>query len=228
MTVNPIHEELIARFRRHLEDSSAGASVQEASTAHDREAGNADLYGLHVELAALKNEVRIESRQFKQALDRFQELLAARAEEEAPRERQYRQRAEDQQRRTREERRPLLLELLELRDRMADGLAASDHHRPGIVARWLARERAWRAGVREGQVMVLRRLDQILAGQGVRPLPGPGAPLDLEKMRAVGVVDRPDLPNGVVVEERRRGYLWAEQLLRPAEVLVNKRKQESS
>jgi hypothetical protein len=42
-------------------------------------------------------------------------------------------------------------------------------------------------------------------------------------MRAAELDQRPDLANGIVTEELRKGYLWRGELLRLAEVKVNRR-----
>ncbi len=61
-------EALLAQFRTYLEEISANDDGGEPPVA-------VDLYTLFGELAALKNEVRIESRQVKGALDQFRGLV---------------------------------------------------------------------------------------------------------------------------------------------------------
>ena len=69
----------------------------------------------------------------------------------------------------------------------------------------------------------MRRLEQILGAQQVVALAALGQPLDPHAMRAAELDQRRDLANGIVTEELRKGYLWQGELLRVAEVKVNRR-----
>ena len=77
--------------------------------------------------------------------------------------------------------------------------------------------------VAQGQDISLRRLDQILSNQQVAALPAQGHPLDPHTMRAAELDQRPDLANGLVTGELRKGYTWQGELLRLAEVKVNRK-----
>lgn len=208
-------ERLVERFRAYLEtrDTQAPETVAAESP---------DLYTLLAEQAALKNEVKIESRQVKAALDQFRELFDTlrqtntRLGEELERQQQ---RAQKQQR---EAERELLLELLELRDRLQAGHEQARRYRPG----WLARRGgadAFVAGMADGSAMNLARVDEILGRRGVQPLRAVGRAFDPQTMRAVEVVHDPAREEGEVVDEQRAGYLQHDRLLRLAEVIVNKR-----
>jgi molecular chaperone GrpE len=70
--------------------------------------------------------------------------------------------------------------------------------------------------------MTLRRLDRILADRQVVALTAVGRPFDPRTMRAVATVEDQGRDHGVVVEEMRPGFLWGDDLLRPAEVVVNR------
>jgi molecular chaperone GrpE len=61
-----------------------------------------------------------------------------------------------------------------------------------------------------------------MGAQQVVALPVQGQPLDPHTMRVAEVDQRPDLANGIVTEELRKGYLWQGELLRLAEVKVNR------
>jgi len=63
-------EQLLDRFRAYLDKLPEATPVESAET--DR---RTDLYSLFAELAALKNEVRLESRQVKTALDEFRAVF---------------------------------------------------------------------------------------------------------------------------------------------------------
>lgn len=185
-----------------------------------------DLYSLFAELVALKTEVRLESRQVKTALDEFRavfETLQA-SQTQLGGELDRARSAVPEQRRA--ALKPLLLELVELRDRFEAGLRVLNHYRPTRWVRWLGRRRRERdllQAVAQGQDISLRRLDQVLNAQQVVALDAAGKPLDPHTMRAAELDQRPDLANGIVTEELRRGYLWQGELLRLAEVKVNRR-----
>jgi len=216
-------EQLVERFRDYLESSNLEASdAQPAETGETQEADSPDLYTLLAEQAALKNEVKLESRQIKAALDQFRELFDTlrqtntRLGEELESQRQY---AQNQQR---EAERALLLELLELRDRLRAGHEQARRYRPGLLAR-RGGAGAFVAGMADGSAMNLARLDDILARRGVSPLPSVGRTFDPHTMHATEVVQEAGREEGEVVNELRTGYLQHDRLLRPAEVIVNKR-----
>ena len=173
-------EQLIERFRAYLEASDVPA-------AEPREAESPDLYTLLAEQAALKNEVKLESRQIKTALDQFRELFDAlrqtntRLGEELERQQQS---AQNQQR---EAERTLLLELLELRDRLRAGHEQARRYRPGFLAR-RGDAGAFVAGMADGSAMNLARLDDILARRGVSPLSSVGRTFDPHTMHASEIV----------------------------------------
>jgi len=209
-----VKEQLLARFRAYLE--VAGEAPEGAD-----EGGAPDLFTLLAEVAALKTEIKVESRQVKAALDQFRELFdllrgsQGRLEEELERQRE----GVDRQRQAAE--RDLLLELLDLRDRLHAGLEQGRGYRPG----WLARRGGageFVAGMSEGIAMSLRRLDETLLRRGVRVLTVLGRPFDAQTMHAAEVVEDPARPAGQVVGELRTGFMQGERLLRAAEVIVNR------
>ncbi|MBK1730327.1 nucleotide exchange factor GrpE [Thiococcus pfennigii] len=210
-------EQLLERFRAYLEQAPDGRDGQVASASEAP-----DLFTLLSELAGLKNEVRHESRHLKSALEEFRALferlstandrLAAELERRDQAEREIAQQVD----------RDLLLELLDLRDRLQAGHEQAERYRPG----WLARRggaREFVAALAEGGAMTLRRLDDTLARRGVAPLPVVGRPFDPQTMQVGEIVQDPARDDGEVVAERRRGFLRHDRLLRPAEVIVNRR-----
>ena len=217
---SPTHEALLAQFRTYLEE----ISVEEQETA---QAVSVDLYTLFGELAALKNEVRIESRQVKGALDQFRGLVEPLQAGQAALQSEITHLRQAERQAAREALRPVLLELLEVRDRLAAGLAMQSDRQ--LTKKWLKRfcrhEQALLASWRAGQEMTLRRLDQLLASQEVVPMAVLDRPLDPRLARAVRVEVHPEHASGVVVAELRQGFFWQGAVLRPAEVVINKREE---
>lgn len=210
-------EHLLDRFRHYLEQ------LPETGAAEEGEPRQTDLYALFTELVTLKNEVRLESRQVKNALDQFRAVFDTLHDSQTQlnSELDRARGALSEQRRTLL--RPLLLELVELYDRLAAGLHALQSHRPSLFGRLCRRQRALLHAVSQGQDISLRRLEQLLNAQQVVALPVEGRPLDPHTMRAAEVDNRTDVANGIVTEELRKGYTWQGELLRLAEVKVNKR-----
>ncbi len=214
-------ERLLDRFRAYLDETPEPGPSDEAGADADAER-RTDLYSLFAELAALKSEVRLESRQVKTAFDEFKavfETLHA-SQNQLTGELDRARAALPEQRQA--GLRPVLLELLELRDRLEAGLQALQNHRPSLLGRLGGRELALIRAVTQGQDISLRRLEQILNAQQVVALAALGQPLDPHTMRAAEVEHRPKIANGIVTEELRKGYLWQGELLRLAEVKVNR------
>lgn len=210
-------ERLLEQFRRYLDSVETVTEGPEAGPAGSAEA---DLYSLFVELAALRNEVRGESRLVKDALDQFRAVFTTMESGQAALEQELRRNQTEARERERATLRPLLLELLELRDRLAAGL-----HQPVPPVRWIDRLRRRRTDEgeswREGLAIMLRRLDRILGDRRVVAIEVVGHPFNPRLSRAVSTIRDAAAAPGIVVEETRAGFLWEEELLRGAEVIVN-------
>ncbi len=216
-----LKEQLVGQFRQYLDTATLeDGALQEASEA-------IDLFTLFTELAALKNEVRLESRQVKQALDHSQELIDGLRETNLQFNHELaRQRQQDGELRLSAER-PLLLELVELRDRIEAAMQSLQNYRPGMLERLSDRQGRLIRGVGAGLEITQRRLDGLLARYQVRPIQPMGKRLDPHTMRVCGTEQRDDMDDGRVLAEVRKGFLRANQVLRLAEVVVNKKVSES-
>jgi molecular chaperone GrpE len=211
-------EEMITKFSHFLEDIS-----EEELTMSD---SSVDLYTLFKEFISLKTEIKHESRQFKNALDSFKDVFTTLqrnsdvlTSELAQRRREQSQEIEIQKRKILK---PLLLDLLELRDSIEAGVISSQNYRPHFLSSILKHEKALIASMNEGQSMTMRRLDQLLVDHGVVSLHVLHQQFNPMLMRAVAVESCQTLSSGVVTVEVRKGYMWNEELLRLAEVKVNK------
>jgi molecular chaperone GrpE len=60
----------------------------------------------------------------------------------------------------------------------------------------------------------------LLEAQGVFPFESVGKPFNHDLHEAVAMTKRAASESGIVVDELRRGYLWNDELLRPAQVRV--------
>jgi molecular chaperone GrpE len=70
--------------------------------------------------------------------------------------------------------------------------------------------------------LTVRRLDRMLAERRVSRIELVGQRFDPRLARAVGTRQDANVAPGVVVDEVRAGYLWDDELLRAAEVIVSK------
>lgn len=183
-----------------------------------------DLYSLFLEFAALKSEVKIESRQFKSAFDQFESTLsllkvgydAIKKGSEVP--------PVDPAELKAAVLHKILPEILIIRDRIADSVAILAQLSPKMIRkkRKYQKKRQWIQKLQEGQAMLLERVDKFLRTQGVTPIAAIGKNFDPHCMQAVAVAQVKNQPNAMVLEEIRKGFLLGDQVLRVAEVKVNK------
>ena len=106
----------------------------------------------------------------------------------------------------RDAKRALYLELLSLADDLERALAAP-------------REANADGGLVEGVELTLNRLRDMLAGHGIRAIDADG-PFDPNLHEAVSTVPSVEMPDGQIVNEVLRGYLWGDVVLRAARVQV--------
>ena len=209
-----IKQALLSRFQAYLDAAETGAPAPRAETA--------DLYSLFVEVAGLRSEVRTESRLVKEALDQFRGVFdmlqasQASVQQELDRARSA---ARDQ---ADAALRPLLLDVVDLRDRLLAALKLAGTARPGWAGRLLRRPASGDAAWQEGLRMTVRRLDQVLLDRRVVPMRLVGLPFDPRHARVVATSADSAAADGTVLEEVRAGFLWDGQVLRTAEVIVSK------
>lgn len=211
-------EALVEQFRAYL-DREAPAIDTDADPPAPPE--TPDLFTLLAELGALKNEVKLESRQVKSALDSFRELFDSLRDSHTQLNDEQQRRYEQSLAAERASWRDLLLELLELRDRLQAGREQAARFRPGWFAR-KGRESRMIGSLAEGMGMNVRRFDEILARCDLYLLPTVGQSFDPQQMHAAELAHDPQRTHGEVVAELRSGWLLHGELLRPAEVVVNR------
>ncbi len=206
-------QQLLEQFRSYLDREDLD------HTSDQPDPPTTDLFSLFTELAGLRNEVKLEARQFKTALDQFKTVVDQLQTAQTG----WRQELETrEQKRRREMTKTFLLEVLEVYDRLAASLTTLNNYQPPRWTWWCTREISFIRSVSTGQAMTLRRCEQLLARYQVRPLEVLHHSLDPHCMRAVETDSQPKVENGIVTAELRKGFMWEEELLRPAEVKVNK------
>ena len=212
-----LKQALIDRFRGYLD------MAQDGEEPPDDPGETADLFSILVEVAALRGEVRTESRLVKEALEQFRGVFDTLQASQATLQRALDRARTETRDQAQSALRPLLLDVIDLRDRLVAALTLSA---AAAGPRW--RDRLWRrdrsgvAAWQEGLRMTLRRLNQILLDRRVVATQLAGSPFDPRLARAVGTAADSAVAEGTVIEEVRAGFLWGDQVLRTAEVIVSK------
>ena len=211
-----IKQALIDRFRGYLD------MVEDGEEPPDDPGETADLFSVLVEMAALRSEVRTESRLVKEALEQFRGVFDSLQASQATLQRELDRARTETRDQAQSALRPLLLDVIDLRDRLVAALTLSAAARPRWRDRLWRRDRSGVAAWQEGLRMTLRRLDQVLLDRRVVATQLAGLPFDPRLARAIGTAADSAVAEGTVIEEVRAGFLWDDQVLRTAEVIVSK------
>jgi len=211
-----IKQALIDRFRGYLE------MVEDGEEPPDDPGETADLFSVLVEMAALRSEVRTESRLVKEALEQFRGVFDSLQASQATLQRELDRARTETRDQGQSALRPLLLDVIDLRDRLVAALTLSAAARPRWRDRLWRRDRSGVAAWQEGLRMTLRRLDQVLLDRRVVATQLAGLPFDPRLARAIGTAADSSVAEGTVIKEVRAGFLWDDQVLRTAEVIVSK------
>ncbi|PIE64366.1 MAG: nucleotide exchange factor GrpE [Desulfobacterales bacterium] len=213
-----VKEKLVGLFRHYLDTEFT----------EDPPVGGVDLFSLFNELAGLKNEVKIESRQFKKALDDFRQAFIALdgGQQELVTLLGSLQHQEDNT--GREENMILLMGLIDLYDRIGCGLKQAAPA-PSLIEKFVPAVKQNRIRLEahlEGQEMVFNRLVDLLRQSGVMPIKAEGEPFDPKRMKAVGTGFDGTFREGTVIQELRSGFQRDGLIIRLAEVVVNKNEEK--
>lgn len=76
-------------------------------------------------------------------------------------------------------------------------------------------------GFTQGVEMIVKQFADVLAGQGLEPIPAVGMPFDPNIHEALTHQPSPDFPADTVMEEFQRGYRLGDFVLRPSQVVVS-------
>ena len=187
------------------------------------EKSQTDLFSLFIELSALKNEVKCESRVVKSALDEFKGVFDTLQNSQQSLQVELDHARKNQREQQNSILKPLLLDWIDMRDRMVITLENLDRFQPSKFGAFFRRKRKKLiTTLQEGQMIALKRLDDRLLNYQVEPIKTIGQNFNPHFMNVQDIVSNPELKNGIVVAEQRRGFIWEEGILRVAEVTVNK------
>ena len=200
---------------------------EDAPDAEDEESPECDLHDLFAEFAALRQEIRLQNREQSKA---GRELAKAAARYDAAADSMRRHEddlAAVEKRVAGEAENRCLRSVLEVRDALVRGREAAVElrKRPAGLFR---RPSPGIAGVVEGYELALRRFDRMLSRFGVQRLKTTGHPFDSRTMHAMEIRRVEQVEDGVVVEELLGGFTREGEVLRLADVAVNRRDPSTS
>ena len=208
--------------RRVLEDFRQWLDAAEEPPEHEEpDAADCDLRDLFAEFTALRQEIRLQNREQARA---NRELAAAAERYDTAARRAERcdetlAAFEERIARTAEDR--CLAQTLEVRDALVRGrdAAVRQRERPGLFRR----PPPGIDGVVEGYELAIGRFDRLLSRFDVRRVRTVGQPFDSRVMHAVEARRVAGAGDGEVVEELRSGFVRHDDVLRLADVAVNRR-----
>jgi len=198
--------------------------LEQTDLAHTLSTEQPDLSALLGEMAGLKSEVKAESRHFKSTLDTLSIALTALQTDNKALIDELAIHSERLQQMRNETLRTVLLEIVDIYDRLSVGFGILQNYQPvsSLFNHSKKQDVRFIKSFKEGQSMTLKRFEQLLQRHNVYPIDCIGKLLDPRTMSAVEISHDPKLGNGIVIEELRKGFLFEENVLRLAEVKVNK------
>lgn len=198
--------------------------LQETDFAHLTAVEQPDLAMLFSDLAGLKTEVKAESRQFKTTLDTLSEAVAQLETDNQVLVKELANVAERMQQQRLETERAMLLDWLDVYDRLSEGHKALQNYRPvdSLFNHSKKQDRRFIKSLAQGQEITLQRFEQLLSRRKVYPIECLGKPFDAGTMNTIAIASNPQFDNGRVLEELRKGFMFEDKVLRLAEVKVNK------
>jgi molecular chaperone GrpE len=140
-----------------------------------------------------------------EASQNYDKFLRARADMENYRKRMERTASE----RAVNARKDILSKLLAVKDNLQRALHYGESHGDNTE------------GIIEGVKLTEYQLNQILSQEGVERIEAEGKPFDPSGEEAVQTVHDPTTPDHQVVQVVREGYTYKDEVLRPAQVIVN-------
>ncbi len=181
----------MAESDENAQPSAQAASASSASTAPTD--ADARIAELETQLAAARAE----------ATQNWDKYLRERAEMDNFRKRQERMAGD----RVRREKREILSKLLDVTDNVERALAYQDTMD--------------RDALQQGMRMLQWQLNELLKAEGLTAVPSVGERFDPYVHEAIESVTSEEHPEGMVIEEVRKGYKLGDETLRPARVKVS-------
>ena len=206
---------LLEEFQTYLEQTDLAQALS---------AEQPDLSSLLSEMAGLKSEVKAESRHFKATLDTLNNALTSLQTDNKTLADELATHGERLQQMRSDTQRTVLLDIVDIYDRLTVGFGVLQNYNPvsSLFGHSAKQDVRFIESFKEGQSMTLKRFEQLLQRHNVYAIDCIGKLLDPHTMSAVEISQDPKLDNGIVIEELRKGFLFENNVLRLAEVKVNK------
>ncbi len=182
-----------------------------------------DAFSLHAELAGLKNEVQIESRQVKTALDDFRSVFSTLEHTNRLLSQQLKESRTRESEAAGQEVKSLLILLLPLIERFMEATAHEPPKKGIFPFGFIKRQRQWIEAHRQGMLMLQDRLTAITGRSGVKVVNCMGNSFDPQYMQAMDIKYDEQVEEGVVLEELRPAFFLNGEVLHFAEVIVNRK-----
>ena len=200
------------------------AYLEQTDLAHALSAEQPDLSTLLSEMAGLRSEVKAESRHFKSTLDTLSDTLTSLQTDNKALAGELAAHGEQLQQMRSETMRAVLLDIVDIYDRLTVGFGVLENYQPvsSLFNHSKKQDIRFIKSFKEGQSITLKRFEQLLRRHNVQAIDCIGKLLDPRTMSAVEIDHNPKLENGIVIEELRKGFLFEKNVLRLAEVKVNK------
>ena len=220
-------QQVIEQFAEYIETAAVEMNAETGIESSQM----TDLLSLFQELAVLKTEVKTQSRQVKTALDEFKAVFSSLNDNQAylqltiDSQRQQHNLQKEQHKKQQDNQflKPLLLLLVGLYDRLSLSIAAMDEAKPtGFLARFKLPLWQKLQTAKQGQEITLRQLQGIFDSYQIEAINCLELPFEATWMKVIAIDNDPEVENNVVTAELHKGFLWQGQLLRLAEVKVNK------
>jgi len=215
MTTEAEKKDLLEQFQTYLNQSNLKSLETNEQP---------DLNTLLRELAGLKTEVKAESRQFKNTLDTLSSALTTVQKDNEFLSAELIESTQRLDKQHTEIIRTMLLDFVDIYDRLSIGRDILENYQPveSLFKNSRKKDIHFNKRFQQGQGMTLKRFDQLLQRYQVRSIDCVGKQFDPVTMHAVETACFPKFENGIVMEELRKGFLFKDQVLRLAEVRVNK------
>lgn len=211
MSLDLEKNQLLEQFQRYLEQSNFDSVIE-----HEQP----DLHTLLTEMVELKTEVKVEARQFKNTLDTLGSALATVQQDN----KNLSGRLLEAQQQQDEMMRTMLLEFVDVYERIQAGAELLQNYSPVNTVFKSSRKQDIKfiKQFQQGQNMSLKRFEQLLQRYQVNIIECVGRLFDPAMMKAIETVSDQTLKNGIVLDELHAGFMYKGQVLRLAEVKVNK------
>ncbi len=212
------NEQLLSQFKDFLLQGEQLSP--ENNDAIEKASKQIDLYQLFSELFALKTEVKKDARQQKETVAHFTRILDTLQNSNNQLTQELGKAEKQRENAIIQAKKDLLEGIIDLNDRLEATLISMEHFKPPFMERKASRE--FHKGIQQGLAMTLRRIEQLLNSHDITPVETIGKAVNPHTMRVTELREEAKQPDGIVLEEIRRGYLHQSKLFRLAEVVANK------